>query len=83
MSFMFRNGCRVSSSKGSQDSSAPKVTFGSRGKCGDGRRGKRYEPGCAQALDHGLRSAEAGYGWSSRTSNTRSSGFGEVLRRQL
>jgi hypothetical protein len=31
-----------------------------------------------QALDHGIEIGEAGYGWNSRTSNIRSSGFGEA-----
>jgi hypothetical protein len=31
-----------------------------------------------QALDHGIEIGPVGYGWSSRTSNSRSSGFGEA-----
>ena len=31
-----------------------------------------------QARDHGIEIGEAGYGWRSRTSNTRSSRFGEA-----
>src|SRR5213595_1863206 len=38
---------------------------------------------CSRRLTTGLRSAEVGYGWSSRTSNTRSSGFRSEKVREM